>query len=234
MRSACAPHSSSGDPSLSSLLCAGWLGLGLFHTLFSLEHNAIAARLAEAFPQWDDERLFQVGERGGRKLAEETAPTSWDSGEWGVRLRATRGLPHVRCHCACVVQTARLVNAAVMAKIHTIEWTPGILANKQLHDAMNANWWGLRRGGTCDEHAYQQPLAAAGTASSPSSRPRSSRTRPPRRARPRSRTPCSAAFSAASRAPSRATASRRSSRPSTASTRCCPTSSSSWRPGAPT
>lgn len=40
-------------------------------------------------------------------------------------------------------QTARLINAAVMAKIHTVEWTPGILANRTLHDAMNANWFGL-------------------------------------------------------------------------------------------
>lgn len=39
-------------------------------------------------------------------------------------------------------QTARLVNAAVMAKIHTVEWTPAVLPNKMLHSAMNANWYG--------------------------------------------------------------------------------------------
>lgn len=38
---------------------------------------------------------------------------------------------------------ARLVNAAVMAKIHTIEWTPAILPNAALNTAMNANWYGL-------------------------------------------------------------------------------------------
>ncbi len=38
---------------------------------------------------------------------------------------------------------ARLVNAAVMAKIHTIEWTPAILPNPALNVAMNANWYGL-------------------------------------------------------------------------------------------
>ncbi len=42
-------------------------------------------------------------------------------------------------------QIARLVNAAVMAKIHTVEWTPGILANKTLDLAMNANWYGLEK-----------------------------------------------------------------------------------------
>lgn len=38
---------------------------------------------------------------------------------------------------------ARLVNAAVMAKIHTVEWTPAILPNPALNAAMHANWYGL-------------------------------------------------------------------------------------------
>jgi len=42
-----------------------------------------------------------------------------------------------------VFQTARLINAAVMAKIHTIEWTPAILANDVLKKAMYTNWYGL-------------------------------------------------------------------------------------------
>lgn len=39
--------------------------------------------------------------------------------------------------------TARLINAALLAKIHTIEWTPAILKNNILDRAMNANWEGL-------------------------------------------------------------------------------------------
>ena len=39
--------------------------------------------------------------------------------------------------------TARLVNSALLAKIHTVEWTPGILANPVLERAMNANWYGV-------------------------------------------------------------------------------------------
>jgi hypothetical protein len=42
-----------------------------------------------------------------------------------------------------IFQTARLVNAALMAKIHTVEWTPAILPNPALKIGMNANWWGL-------------------------------------------------------------------------------------------
>lgn len=38
---------------------------------------------------------------------------------------------------------ARLINAAVMAKIHTVEWTPAILPNRALNMAMNGNWYGV-------------------------------------------------------------------------------------------
>jgi len=38
---------------------------------------------------------------------------------------------------------ARLINAALIAKIHTVEWTPGILDHPALHRAMNANWYGV-------------------------------------------------------------------------------------------
>ena len=75
-----------------------WVGLGMLHTLFAREHNAICDMLAEKYPSWDDETLFQ---------------------------------------------TARLINAAVMAKIHTIEWTPAILPNHSLNDGMMSNWYGL-------------------------------------------------------------------------------------------
>ncbi len=74
-----------------------WVAMGVIHTLFVREHNAICDRLAAAYPTWGDEELFQ---------------------------------------------TARLVNAAVMAKIHTIEWTPAILPNQTLVEGMHANWYG--------------------------------------------------------------------------------------------
>jgi Animal haem peroxidase len=38
---------------------------------------------------------------------------------------------------------ARLINAAVMAKIHTVEWTPAIIAHPTTVLGMNANWYGL-------------------------------------------------------------------------------------------
>lgn len=38
---------------------------------------------------------------------------------------------------------ARLINAAVMAKVHSVEWTPAILPNRGLDSGLNANWYGM-------------------------------------------------------------------------------------------
>ena len=38
---------------------------------------------------------------------------------------------------------ARLINAAVMAKIHSVEWTPAILPNYMLDLSLNSNWYGM-------------------------------------------------------------------------------------------
>ncbi len=42
-----------------------------------------------------------------------------------------------------IFDKARLIISALTAKIHTVEWTPGILAHPTLQIAMNANWWGV-------------------------------------------------------------------------------------------
>lgn len=43
-----------------------------------------------------------------------------------------------------IFTVARMVNIALMAKIHTVEWTPAILGHPALRVSMNANWWGLQ------------------------------------------------------------------------------------------
>jgi hypothetical protein len=40
-------------------------------------------------------------------------------------------------------QRARLVNAALLAKIHTVEWTPAVISHPTTVKALRANWWGL-------------------------------------------------------------------------------------------
>jgi hypothetical protein len=39
--------------------------------------------------------------------------------------------------------TARLVNTALMAKIHTVDWTPAIIAHPTTQFAMRTNWFGV-------------------------------------------------------------------------------------------
>ncbi len=75
-----------------------WIGLGVLHTLFTLEHNAICDRLRSEHPTWSDDELYDH---------------------------------------------ARLVNAALMAKIHTVEWTPAIIAHPTTIYGMHSNWWGI-------------------------------------------------------------------------------------------
>ena len=37
-------------------------------------------------------------------------------------------------------QTARMIVAALQARIHTVEWTPALLNNKVLNISMHNNW----------------------------------------------------------------------------------------------
>nr|WP_294692502.1 peroxidase family protein [uncultured Friedmanniella sp.] len=75
-----------------------WLGLGLLHTLFTHEHNAIVDMLQKNYPGMSEDEVYDKG---------------------------------------------RLINAALMAKIHTVEWTPAVISHPTTKLAMNANWWGL-------------------------------------------------------------------------------------------
>jgi hypothetical protein len=40
-------------------------------------------------------------------------------------------------------EKARLVTSALMAKIHTVDWTPAIIAHPTTVKALRANWWGI-------------------------------------------------------------------------------------------
>jgi Animal haem peroxidase len=40
-------------------------------------------------------------------------------------------------------QRARIINAALMAKIHTMEWTPAVISHPTTVKALRANWFGL-------------------------------------------------------------------------------------------
>ena len=42
-----------------------------------------------------------------------------------------------------IFETARLINCAIMAKIHSVEWTPAILDHPAIQPSLDANWMGL-------------------------------------------------------------------------------------------
>ena len=92
-------HSSPADPRYDPAQVPGfWAGLATMGTIFSLEHNAVATSLANAYPHWDDDEIFQ---------------------------------------------RARLVISALIAKIHTVQWTPAIIAHPTTVAALRANWYGI-------------------------------------------------------------------------------------------
>ncbi len=74
-----------------------WTGVGILHTLFAREHNAVCDALKKAYPSFDDQRLYEV---------------------------------------------AVLTVSALIAKIHTVDWTTTVLRHPALQIAMNANWYG--------------------------------------------------------------------------------------------
>jgi hypothetical protein len=75
-----------------------WAGIGVLHTLFMLEHNAVCDAMRADEPSLSDDDLYE---------------------------------------------RARLVISALIAKIHTVEWTPALISHPTTRLAMNANWWGL-------------------------------------------------------------------------------------------
>jgi hypothetical protein len=75
-----------------------WMGLALFHGLFTLEHNYVCDLLKAHHPDQGDDWLFQK---------------------------------------------AALVNAALLAKIHTIEWTLAIVPHRTIANALRLLWSGL-------------------------------------------------------------------------------------------
>ena len=42
-----------------------------------------------------------------------------------------------------IYQRARLINVALIAKIHTVEWTPAVISHPTTKIALRVNWWGF-------------------------------------------------------------------------------------------
>ncbi|GJU07263.1 heme peroxidase [Tanacetum coccineum] len=76
-----------------------WAGFSLLQALFVKEHNLVCDMLKENYPDFDDEKLYQL---------------------------------------------SRLVTSAVIAKIHTIDWTVELLRTDTLLAAMRINWVNMK------------------------------------------------------------------------------------------
>jgi hypothetical protein len=103
------------------------IGMSFYHNVFAREHNA-----------------FVEGFRGVAR----TSP----SADSGLRNPDRPGevIRYADVSDDELFEVARLVIAAEIAKIHTIEWTTQLLYNEPLYRGMNANWNGLLGAG--DDH----------------------------------------------------------------------------------
>lgn len=105
------------------------IGLSFFHNVFAREHNLFVdefRRQTATHPEADS-GLRNPAQPNKIIRNNDVSPTE-------------------------LFEIARLVVAAEIAKIHTIEWTTQLLYNEPLYLAMNANWSGLLQ---------KQPLASA-------------------------------------------------------------------------
>lgn len=112
-----------------------WIGLELIHTTFALEHNKVVDHLKAEF---------------------EKTIVSKKSGLTGLvnSLNLLKGEDLYSYYASIkndeqkrsdfLYNKARLVVAALIAKIHTVEWTPALLDNPGLRMGMFANWNGLK------------------------------------------------------------------------------------------
>jgi len=98
------------------------IGLSFFHNIFAREHNAF---------------IDEFRKKAGEKPDEDS----------GLRnpARPDKPLRYKDVSDDELFEIARLVVAAEIAKVHTIEWTPQLLYNEPLYRGMNANWHGLFR-----------------------------------------------------------------------------------------
>ena len=96
------------------------IGMSFFHNVFAREHNLfVVAFRAKAAATPDEDCGLRDPQRPGAI----------------IRYRDVTADE--------LFEVARLVIAAEIAKIHTIEWTPQLLYDEPLYLAMNSNWSGL-------------------------------------------------------------------------------------------
>jgi hypothetical protein len=112
------------------------IGLSFFHNVFAREHNQFVDEFRKRVANQPDE------DSGLRNPA-----------------RPDEKIPYKNMTADELFEVARLVVAAEIAKIHTIEWTPQLLYNEPLYLGLNANWHGLFRGKDVVQAALEKIIA---------------------------------------------------------------------------
>jgi len=115
------------------------IGMSFYHNLFAREHN----KFVDEF----------------RKQAAKTP-----NADSGLRNPSdpTRVIRYKEVSAEELFAVARLVVAAEIAKIHTIEWTPQLLYDEPLYKGMNANWNGLLGTGDPDDSKILADIVVKG------------------------------------------------------------------------
>lgn len=96
------------------------IGLSFYHNLFTREHNSFVDRFRQMQEDSPDE------DSGFRN------PDNPD-----------QVITYAEASDEEIFQAARLVVSAMIAKVHTIEWTTQLLYDEPLYRGMNSNWFGL-------------------------------------------------------------------------------------------
>lgn len=137
-----------GPPVFDNTETAWWDGSQVYGS--SPERESLLREGAGGRLRMGDDGLLPVEERKGVDL-------TGVNGNWWAGLSVMHTLFAREHNAVCdmlaarhpdwtdqrLFETARRITAAVMAKIHTVEWTPALVPHPTVVAAMRANWYGL-------------------------------------------------------------------------------------------
>jgi hypothetical protein len=122
-----------------------WTGLSMLHNVFIRNHNLLASDrqfVAEIRKMLSKpgQSLFAFDHKNQSVVSVSRAEVFGPNGAVVSQPKYEAVLDQM------IYDKARLVNTAIMAKIHTVEWTPSVLQTTPLDVGMRTNWFGVAEG----------------------------------------------------------------------------------------